>query len=281
VKLPSFQFYPGDWMKDPDLRRCSAAARGIWFDMICLMFECQDRGVLATSGVPWTNQEIAASISGNPADNLSHLEELLSKGVARRNDSGAVYCKRMVQDQQARSSNAERQQELRKRKSRDHEPRNGESNAAVTPVSQCSSSSSSTSKKEEKKERRADKPRDPRLDHPALKAVVEVKGSYPNRDTWDLVIKVVGEIPDVDRLRECWVTWRSRDYAPGNLGWLTDWYINGIQGVRNGSNATNRESSTERNARNLRENVEFIRDLSRGGGTADCEDPIGLLTAGV
>ena len=34
MKLPAFQFYPGDWRKDPNLCRCSHAAKGVWIDMI-------------------------------------------------------------------------------------------------------------------------------------------------------------------------------------------------------------------------------------------------------
>lgn len=29
MKLPAFQFYPGDWRKDPNLCRCSHAAKGV------------------------------------------------------------------------------------------------------------------------------------------------------------------------------------------------------------------------------------------------------------
>ena len=32
MKLPAFQFYPGDWRKDPNLCRCSHAAKGVWID---------------------------------------------------------------------------------------------------------------------------------------------------------------------------------------------------------------------------------------------------------
>jgi hypothetical protein len=31
-KLPAFMFYPGDWQKDPCLRRCSKAAKSVWMD---------------------------------------------------------------------------------------------------------------------------------------------------------------------------------------------------------------------------------------------------------
>lgn len=102
AKLPSFQFYPGDWMKDANLRRCSKAAVGVWIDMICLMFECEDRGVFQTGGEPWTDEDIAAAIGGDIAENLSCIAELLRKGVAHRNSSGAIFSRRLVREEQIR-----------------------------------------------------------------------------------------------------------------------------------------------------------------------------------
>jgi hypothetical protein len=45
-KLPSFQFYPGDWLKDPQLRMASMSSKGIWIDFLCAMFEAKERGAL-------------------------------------------------------------------------------------------------------------------------------------------------------------------------------------------------------------------------------------------
>ena len=45
-KLPYFQFYPGDWSKDPQLRMASPSSRGIWIDCICAMWEAEERGIL-------------------------------------------------------------------------------------------------------------------------------------------------------------------------------------------------------------------------------------------
>lgn len=104
MKLPAFQFYPGDWRKDPDLSRCSKAAKGVWVDMMCLMFECEERGVLATGGLPWTNEEIAAAVGGDLTGALTCIQELLDKRVAHRNESGAVYSRRMVRDEHKRKS---------------------------------------------------------------------------------------------------------------------------------------------------------------------------------
>jgi hypothetical protein len=124
-KLPSFQFYPGDWQKDPDLRRCSKAAKGMWMDMICLMFECPVRGTfISGDGVAWLDREIAEAVGGDVATNLECLAELLSKGVAKRNAQGAIFSRRLVRDEEQRRSGNER---VRKHRS------NGECNAVVTP----------------------------------------------------------------------------------------------------------------------------------------------------
>jgi len=101
-KLPSFQFYPGDWLKDPSLRRCTKSAKGVWIDMICLSFECEERGVFATSGVPWPDGDIVAAVGGDNAEVTRALEELLAKGVCSRNQSGAIFCRRVVRDEMKR-----------------------------------------------------------------------------------------------------------------------------------------------------------------------------------
>lgn len=107
MKLPSFQFYPGDWMKDPNLRRCTRAARGMWMDMLCLMFECEDRGVLSTDKTAWSDEEIASATSGDVKEGISCISELLRKGVAHRNEYGAIYSTRMVKDEKVRAERAE------------------------------------------------------------------------------------------------------------------------------------------------------------------------------
>lgn len=106
AKLPSFQFYPGDWLKDPNLRRCSKAAKGMWIDMLCLMHENDERGVFSANGQPWSDDEIASAVDGNPSENLALLAELCKKGVARRRDDRSIFCQRMVKDENLRQVRA-------------------------------------------------------------------------------------------------------------------------------------------------------------------------------
>lgn len=101
-KLPSFQFYPGDWMKDSNLRRCTHAAKGVWIDMLCLMFDSEQRGVLATAGRAWSDSEIALAVGGDHDVTLACIAELTLKGVANRTEGGALYSKRLVRDEHKR-----------------------------------------------------------------------------------------------------------------------------------------------------------------------------------
>jgi hypothetical protein len=104
AKLPSFQFYPGDWMKDPALRACTVAARGLWMDMLCLMFESSRRGYLQHStGKPVTAEQLAR-MTGCPADEIEQLlQELEDAGVFSRSEEGTIYSRRMERDEHRRN----------------------------------------------------------------------------------------------------------------------------------------------------------------------------------
>lgn len=78
-KLPSFQFYPGDWMSDVKLRRCSHAARGAWMDILCILHDSDEYGI-----VRWPLSELART-AGIP---LKIINELVEKQVLRGGDSG-------------------------------------------------------------------------------------------------------------------------------------------------------------------------------------------------
>lgn len=139
MKLPSFQFYPGDHRQDPAQLRCSKAAKGVWLEMMCVLHSCEERGVFATAGQPWNDQEIAVAVGGDISENLTCLQELIEKGVLRRNSSGCLYSRRIVRDEEKRRSNAHRQKR--------HYDKTEKPNANLTPTSHASSPSVSSSKK--------------------------------------------------------------------------------------------------------------------------------------
>lgn len=74
MKRPAFQFYPADWRNNAKLRRCSVAARGAWIDVLCLLHDSDEYGVLR-----WPLAEIAHA-AGLP---LRLLQELAEKGVMK------------------------------------------------------------------------------------------------------------------------------------------------------------------------------------------------------
>ena len=117
-RLPAFQLYPGDWLKDPALRRCSKAARGALIDILCVAHECDFRGALFGGGTAWKQEEIADAIGGDRSENLSLISALLSSGPLKvwskvsledlgtsRPDlvpdfpEGTIYNRRMVKDE--------------------------------------------------------------------------------------------------------------------------------------------------------------------------------------
>lgn len=76
---PSFQFYPGDWQANSNLRRCTHAEKGVWIDVMCLLHDSEEYGVLR-----WPLKEIAQAI-GAP---IATLKAIVSKGVLKGADSG-------------------------------------------------------------------------------------------------------------------------------------------------------------------------------------------------
>jgi DNA-binding Lrp family transcriptional regulator len=107
-KRPAFQFYPGDWMKDPALRACSLPARGLWVDMICLMVESPKRGFLVLSnGASITNKQLARMTGCTEPACGTLVTELEGNGVFSRDEQGTIYSRRIVRDEEIRSKRAE------------------------------------------------------------------------------------------------------------------------------------------------------------------------------
>lgn len=103
-KKPSWQFYPGDWMKDTELRSVSSAARGIWIDMLCLMHESGRRGYLQVNGRPASLEQIARMTGNSTEEAALYLQELIDSGVCSRtkdgiDGDGCIYSRRMVRDE--------------------------------------------------------------------------------------------------------------------------------------------------------------------------------------
>jgi len=97
-KSPGFWFFTGDWLKDPELRFCSIFARGLLVDLLCILFEANERGYASKpDGSPRTNEEIVSAVSGGTTEQkLEALAELESSGVLSRDIRGVLFSRRLA-----------------------------------------------------------------------------------------------------------------------------------------------------------------------------------------
>lgn len=101
-KLPAMMFYFGDWFKAIDLRMCSLEARGLWIDLLGMMWEGDNPGYLSNKGLPLKDTFIG-SFLGIPENKVKILlKELEENGVFSKTEDGVIFCRRMVKDVQKR-----------------------------------------------------------------------------------------------------------------------------------------------------------------------------------
>ena len=106
--MPAFQFYPGDWQKDPGVRSLDYEARGIWFEMILLMHESDDRGKLMLNGKAMPEKALSQILGLSEAKTKQATSKLEAYGVASRDpETGVLMNRRMVRDEATRRARAE------------------------------------------------------------------------------------------------------------------------------------------------------------------------------
>lgn len=145
TRLPAFQFYPADWLKDPALRRVSLAARGLWIDLLCFMSEAEPRGHLQDAfGNPLDATHVARMAGCALQCARKLIQELELSGAFSRTESGVIFCRRMVRDETIRQQNkANGSKGGNPALKKPHNPPdNRESNRNLTPSSSSSTSES-------------------------------------------------------------------------------------------------------------------------------------------
>lgn len=108
MKLPAIQFYPGDWHKDQGVQALDLTQRGAWFELLLMMHDSEERGVLLINGQPMPENVIARRLGLDNQTTNQILTTLLTYGVAsRREADGALLCRRMVKDEKLRQIRTE------------------------------------------------------------------------------------------------------------------------------------------------------------------------------
>lgn len=98
-KLPAFQFYPSDWRSDNGVQSLSYFERGVWFEILCLMHESEQRGKLLLNGKPMPDDALARLLGLDKQILTKTLTTLLDYGVASRDTDGTLINRRMIRDE--------------------------------------------------------------------------------------------------------------------------------------------------------------------------------------
>lgn len=107
-KLPAFQFYPGDWRKDPGVQSLDYEARGIWHELLCIMHESSERGRLVyPNGDAIDDSGIAQILGISEANWKQTRSKLISRGVAKEDSDGVLYNRRMCREEAIREARRE------------------------------------------------------------------------------------------------------------------------------------------------------------------------------
>ena len=139
-KRPAFMFYPGDWLKDPNLLKCSLAAQGLWIKAICLMHENGQSGKLSGSYSQMAN---LLACSQDQLSQLLHELRASKTGLIRFcNGNVTITCRRMRREAEERKSLNDR---VKRHREKSVTEMKRECNTNVT-LSRARSSSSSYSK---------------------------------------------------------------------------------------------------------------------------------------
>lgn len=107
MSRPWMKFYPADW-RDARLRSCSLAARGLWIDLMSYMHEAEPYGHLLIADKAPSIIEIALQLARPVNEVRKAFGELEAAGVFSKTDSGMIFSRRMVRDNE-RSEEGRRQ----------------------------------------------------------------------------------------------------------------------------------------------------------------------------
>jgi len=95
--LPAMPFYIGDWKKDPGIQVLSKEEKMIWFEMLMLMWESEERGYLTIKGKPISNKLLSVALnldSQRLTDILTFFEEL--DLFSKRKSDSAIFSRKII-----------------------------------------------------------------------------------------------------------------------------------------------------------------------------------------
>jgi len=153
---PSQQWYWADWFSEFGLRLCSLAARGLWIDMLGIMWQAEIRGTLTVNGNKLDNKAIA-KLTGDTEENISkYLTELEDHDVFSRLENGTIISRRLYRDSKKKEqisrirAKAGKKGMAKRWITKPQKPNNKSHNKTITKITASTSSSTSTVKNKER-----------------------------------------------------------------------------------------------------------------------------------
>ena len=92
---PAQQWYWNDWFSAFDVRQCSLAARGLWIDMLGIMWKARPRGALIINEKPADSKMLSRVVNATKTETEKLLRELESENVFSRLEDGTIICRRV------------------------------------------------------------------------------------------------------------------------------------------------------------------------------------------
>lgn len=121
-KRPYFQFFGGDWMRDPHLSKCAPATRGIWIDLLCAMNDSGEGEITGTVAQlarigRCTESEMRVALADLEATETAEIRRETNKkksetsvtrnaNVRKSNGNVTVRCRRLYREAKLRQQTA-------------------------------------------------------------------------------------------------------------------------------------------------------------------------------
>ena len=99
---PSQQWFWDDWFSEFSLRLCSLGARGLWIEMLGIMFKADIRGTLTVNGRQIDSKALAKIVGEDEENVKKYLRELEENEVFSRLEDGTIICRRMFRESRKR-----------------------------------------------------------------------------------------------------------------------------------------------------------------------------------
>ena len=95
--LPAMPFYIGDWKKDPAVQVLTREEKMIWFEIIMLMWESEERGYLTINKLPITNNMLSIALNLVNLRLTSTLTKFRQLGLfSVREPDKAIYSRKII-----------------------------------------------------------------------------------------------------------------------------------------------------------------------------------------